>query len=261
MAIDANGLVGQKRKLQKEKTIFDELSSESDDQDLKTAPETIEDFEEVQLVRVVPENSQVEEAAEADMETAEAQPAIEREVIATIDVLSIADEDDTNNDVETCGEATIVRKQPKDTAKTEDTQGAVCQPPHDTRVREAAETLAMLSKPTYPQSYNHLWFTRYDKAKMEAKMDKPFSYGMRQLAKLEVKGTAIFTGGFERPDTMEKPIPIWDIELIPVQIFELYTKKRVPRRLVEQPNWDKIKDERAALRTQRRIRPFRYSAE
>ena len=55
-------------------------------------------------------------------------------------------------------------------------------------------------------------------------------------------------------------MPIWDIELIPIQIIEFYPEKRVPRRMPEQPNSDRIKDERTALRTQLRFRPFRYSA-
>ena len=59
-------------------------------------------------------------------------------------------------------------------------------------------------------------------------MDKLLSIGMRRLAKLEVSGTTMFTGGFERPDTIENPMPIWDTKLIPIQIIEFHPSAPPP---------------------------------
>ncbi len=195
------------------------------------------------------------EEANVEMEVNEAQTVTEHEVIANIDVISIVEEGEITADADNNIATTTAAEQAAANRIDDNQQGPASKSPNDAKAREAAETLAMLSKPAYTLDFNNLWFSRYDKAKMEAKMDKPIPWGMRQLAKLEANGTAMFTGGFERLDTIENPMPIWDVELIPIQIIELYPKKRVPRCLLAQPNWDRIKDERAALRTHRRIRP------
>ncbi len=173
------------------------------------------------------ENERVAEAEKEQMEVAEDWVSTEQQVVANINVMTIDGDEGAVEDKRAIKEPAADQEQRKQMGNGETQKGPAIESQNELKAREAFETLAMLSKPANTFYYNKLCFTRYDKAKMEAKMYKPISFGKRQLVKLEVRGTTMFTGGFERPDTFENPMPIWDIKLILLQIIEFYPKKRV----------------------------------
>ena len=120
--------------------MFDELSSETGDTEPKTAPETIADDEDVKVVRVIKEDELEAAADQEKPEETEDKTPTEQPMIANINATTTEEAEGANNE-QTADEKKI--KQSADGEKN----GPDPESQTELKVREAAETLAMLSKP------------------------------------------------------------------------------------------------------------------
>ncbi len=230
VAIDTISVQRPKRKREEiEKTIFDPISTESDEKPTAGEQEIIPN-DEIQVIRVVPEIGRIPETV-----TGQAAEAI--------DIANTTQEETTAPE-----------------PVTEDVQQEKTEKVSEDRMKRQSEKIAEASTGNNnlpPFSYKGLWFTEKDLAKAEA--NRAGSQVSRPVTNVEANGSTEFTGRYERPETMLFTSVPWERLPIPEHVATFYPKLRVPRKRIPPPNWQRILDETSALRVAQRVSPAKYS--